>query len=337
MFNSFETTGIGSLPFLSPEEAVALVLEHCDIPFWPQLPKASFRELMVPQYSEGLPSVVIDSEAEKVYLEELSQQSLNRFYEAVSDGHLFPISREFARGFYAFEEALQKRGEKYRILKGQITGPLTFTLSIKLSDNRYIYFDEELREVALMLLQKKAQWQIERLSQYADKVLIFIDEPILTAIGSSSYLGVEPSEAERLLTETVQAIKQSGGISGIHSCGKAEWGMLMKTGVDVLNFDAYDYFDNLSIYTDDLKEFFQRGGYLAWGIVPTTEAINDVDLEKLKKILSEEIDKLTSTISEDLIISHSILTPSCGAGSRTEEEARKVFQLLKALSEEIRK
>ncbi len=55
MFSPFLTTGIGSLPHTDPEEACGLVLATFDIPFWPQLPKLSFRESMIPQFSEGMP------------------------------------------------------------------------------------------------------------------------------------------------------------------------------------------------------------------------------------------------------------------------------------------
>lgn len=334
MIKPFETTGIGSLPFTDADEAVRLVLAHCDIPFWPQLPHRTFKEFMVPQYTEGLPGIVVDTDREKVLVEQAGQDDLNRFYELYSAGEDFPISEEYSRGFYAFLDKI--KGRRFRVLKGQITGPLTFTLGLKDVEGRYIYFNEELREMASLLLQRKAQWQVKVLSAFAEKVIIFIDEPILSAIGSSSYLGVESAEAERLLRDTVEAIHSVDGLAGIHCCGKADWGMLIRTGVDILNFDAYDYFETLQIYTDDLDGFFKRGGYLAWGIVPTTGAIQNERLEVLKERLLGRLNDLSSKIHEDLIINHSILTPSCGAGSRTKEEARKVFSFLKSLGETMR-
>jgi hypothetical protein len=336
MFAPFTTTGIGSLPFRDPEEAASFSLQACDIPFWPQLPLISFRELMVAQYSEGLPGVRIDEVKERVFIEAVDQDELNRFYERVGEDADFPISSNYAKGFYAFMEHLERTDKRYRCLKGQITGPLTFTLSIKLPDGRYLYFDEEMREIATLLLQRKASWQIKELSRYAEDVVIFIDEPILTAIGSSSYLSVSSDEVERLLTETVSVINESGGIAGIHSCGKADWGMLMRTGVQIINFDAYDYFDNLRIYESQLNEYLHRGGYLAWGIVPTTEAIKEADSQAIKDILLKEIRTLSENIPEETIMSRALLTPSCGTGSRTTEEAKKVFAILKEISGELK-
>ncbi|VAX33029.1 hypothetical protein MNBD_NITROSPIRAE02-927, partial [hydrothermal vent metagenome] len=77
-------------------------------------------------------------------------------------------------------------------------------------------------------------------------------------------------------------------------------------------------------------------GYLAWGIVPTTGAIQNERLEVLKERLLGRLNDLSSRIPEDLITKHSILTPSCGAGSRTEEEAKKVFSFLKSLGETMK-
>ena len=58
---NFEATGIGSLPFKDSKYACRLILENFkSIPFWPQLPKRSYREHMYCQFVEGLPGVVID-------------------------------------------------------------------------------------------------------------------------------------------------------------------------------------------------------------------------------------------------------------------------------------
>ena len=333
MFSPFSTTGIGSLPFLEPEEAVELVFKGCDIPFWPQLPRRSFREFMIPQYSEGFPGIREDLTKEEVYLSEITQDALNAFYEAAAEDRDFPLSPDYARGFYAFEDSL--KGRHLETLKGQITGPLTFSLGLKDSEGRYIYFNEELREVAIMLLSLKARWQIKRLMAFAERLIIFIDEPILSALGSSSYLGVSEQEALRLLASVVDAIHSDGALSGIHCCGKADWAMVIKSGVRIVNFDAFDYFDAFRVYDKEIAEFIEKGGIIAWGVVPTTEAINTVDVGMLKDKLLYQIKELSKVVSEERLINQSLITPSCGAGSRSPEEAEKVFDLLASLKEAV--
>jgi hypothetical protein len=333
MFDPFLTTGIGSLPFTDPDEAVQLVLHHCDIPFWPQLPACSFREFMIPQYSEGFPGIDMDTQEKNIVISP-DEHSLSKFYEIYSGSDDFPISESYAHGLFAFFRHLE--GKNFSCLKGQVTGPLSFSLSLKDSDGRFIYFNEELREISSLLLQRKAQWQVRALSRFAGKVIIFIDEPILTAIGSSSYIGVESSEVERLLRDSVSAIKSAGGIAGIHCCGKADWGMVIRTGVDILNFDAYDYFHTLKIYAEEVGAFLERGGYVAWGIVPTTEAIQTENPEDLLKMLRADLKELSTKAPADLIWKNSLLTPSCGAGSRSVDETRKVFTLLQSIGREMK-
>ncbi|MCL0051806.1 hypothetical protein M1M97_03990, partial [Thermodesulfovibrionales bacterium] len=61
----------------------------------------------------------------------------------------------------------------------------------------------------------------------------------------------------------VSAIEDAGGISGIHCCGRADWPMVTRSGIRIISFDAYEYFDTLAIYHEDIKDFLERGGYLA--------------------------------------------------------------------------
>jgi methionine synthase II (cobalamin-independent) len=324
------TTGIGSLPHTDAREAVGLVLKSFDIPFWPQLPKRSFRELMIPQYSEGMPCVRVDPEGQSVRFER-NEEEIARFYEGYTEEARISVSEDYARGFYEFLKALKGRR---RLLKGQITGPLTFSLGIKDSGGRLLYFDEELREICLMLLKAKARWQVEALGPYADGVIIFIDEPVLSALGSSAYLGVSRQEALRLLSECAEAVEAAGGIPGIHCCGRAEWPLVMETGVRILNFDAYEFGDTIGIYPEETRAFLEKGGILAWGIVPTTEMIRTETEDSIRRLFDERLETLARLLPVDLLRRQIMLTPSCGTGSLSVDEALKVFQLLMRLKEE---
>ena len=329
----YSTTGIGSLPHRDPEEAVELCLKHFDIPFWPQLPSLGFRETMIPQYTEGMPGLRIDEAKGSVTIVR-DEEEIARFYETMTGQSKSAISEDFARGLHAFMAATEGRG--FETLKGQITGPLTFTLGIKDADERPIYFDEELRELALMLLAAKARWQVDLLRSRAGRVIIFIDEPILSALGTSSYVGVDPLEAHRLLGETARAITQSGAIPAIHCCGRAEWPLVMDSGIDIMNFDAYEFGKTLAIYPEEVTAFLRAGKLLAWGIVPTTEAINRETPESLHAMFNKTMQRLSAAgIPEELLRENIVLTPACGAGSLSEQEAQRVFETLGSLKEAI--
>lgn len=331
MFAPFTTTGIGSLPHRDPVEACNLVLNSFDLPFWPQLPQLSFRELMIPQYSEGIPFIKIDEGRQTIWIERDGDDSLERFYETYTEDLKLPVSESYAQGLHTFLKVI--KGIYFAILKGHVTGPLTFTLGLKDNKGRLVYFDEELREISLLVLKSKIRWQIDALKPFAENIIIFIDEPVLSALGTSSYLGVNPEEALRLLKETSDAVKKAGGIPGIHCCSKADWPLVINCGISIISFDAYDYLETIALYPAEFTEFLRSGGYLAWGIVPTTDAIREADTRSIKKRFDQGVDILSKNIPSDLLLSKIMLTPSCGTGSRSVEETEKVFRTLGELKE----
>lgn len=331
MFRPFSTTGIGSLPHTASDDACMLVLETFDIPFWPQLPRSSFLEWMIPQYSEGMPFIKVDSAKESIFIKRDASDELERFYETCADDCRIAMSEDYARGLHAFFRII--KGRRFKSIKGQVTGPLTFTLGLKDSDDRLVFYDEELRQISLMTLQAKARWQIDQLRPYAENVVIFIDEPILSSIGSSAYLSVSREETLRLLIETVSAIRDAGGIPGIHCCGNADWSLVIESGVEIISFDAYGHTGTLAIYHNEIAGFLDKGGYLAWGIVPTTDEIKKESPESIIDRFSDCLNILSKHIPQDILLSQIIITPSCGAGSRTIQETIKIFQLLLRLKE----
>lgn len=331
MIKPFSTTGIGSLPHRDPEEACNLILKTFDIPFWPQLPMLSFLEWMIPQYSEGMPFVSIDASTETVVVDRDKSDELERFYEACGDQARIAISDDYAKGLHVFLRTV--RGKRFEWIKGHVTGPLTFTLGLKDREGKLIYFDEELRQVSLMLLQAKARWQIDQMRPHAENIFIFIDEPILSALGSSTYLSVSREETLRLLSDLASTITEAGGTPGIHCCANADWVLAIESGAKLISFDAYHYFENLAIYHREVRTFLEGGGYLAWGIIPTTDEIAKETPESVVDAFSNRLKALSAHIPQEILTSQSLLTPSCGTGSRSVEETIKIFQLLMRLKE----
>jgi hypothetical protein len=329
------TTGIGSLPHQDADAAVAFALDcGCDLPFWPQLPRRDMREWMVPQYAADLPGLRLDAEAKRFWIEEGPGfvESLTALYERLLDpAASFALSRDHARGWYAFLDALEAGRDKPRFLKGQITGPLTFSLGLNRADGKPIYADAQLRDAAVRVLAAQAAWQVGTLCDHAgEEVVVFVDEPILSALGTPAYLNVGPGDAVEPINEVVRAIHEAGGMAGIHCCGNADWGTVLSSEVDIVNFDAWNYFDTLLIYAEAVGAFLERGGRLAFGIVPTDDQIADVGEGQIADRLDEQVSALVARgLREDRVRRQALLTPSCGCGSRSEAETEKVFGLLR--------
>jgi hypothetical protein len=108
-------------------------------------------------------------------------------------------------------------------------------------------------------------------------------------------------------------------------------------GVDILNFDAFEFGESITMYPGAIKELMDRGGAIAWGIVPTSEKVNNQTIEGLTLKLNGIIDQLaTQGIDKQKLLEQSIVTPSCGTGSLKPETAEKVFSLTAALSSHLK-
>ena len=248
----------------------------------------------------------------------------------------FAISAEYAAGLHAFLAAAESRS--WNAVKGHVTGPITFAMGISEAGKEMLYADHDLRDAAVKLLTRKAQWQIGQLKTFSDNIIIFVDEPVLAAFGSSAYIGISAEDVVALESELFEAIRAAGGLSGIHVCGNSDWNVIIKTGVNILNFDAYAFGPRLSLYSKDVTGLFERGGHIAWGIVPTTpEELRRATCASLVERFRTNVRALTAKgLAESLVLERSILTPSCGCGSLSIPEAEKVFALLRELHTALR-
>jgi len=346
----FLATGIGSMPFDDPGHGIDILLSSVpNAPFWPQLPKKGLHEQMEIQFCEGMPGAVIDAAKGRLYFDTAGDYSeeLGDFYgtylaamapeEGNGDCSTLAISPGFSAGIPALEERLQQLGRRLPFVKVQITGPCTFCLTVVDENKRAIYYNEEFRDMIVKALAMKCRWQIQKFSPYADKIICFIDEPILSAFGSSTYVAVKREDVVALLTEMIQAVHADGAIAGIHCCGNTEWSIPIDAGVDIVNFDAFQYGETIAMYPDHVKDHLKRGCMLAWGIVPTSTAIREQTVDGLIGRMEAGMDLLAAKgIDKRLIAEQALITPSCGTGSMIPADAERVFHLTGALSREMK-
>lgn len=348
MKEKFLATAIGSFPHDEAKKAVDLILETIpQAPVWPQLPKIGLTEQMEIQYSEGMPRTVVDAEKNRLYFDTSGDYSeeLAVFYEAYmnateGDGDLSPfaISQDFSRGIYELEFRLSQAGGKYPFVKVHTTGPCSFSLTVVDEHKRAVYYNEEFRDVVVKALSMKCRWQIRKFAPFAEKIICFIDEPILSAFGSSTYISVKRDDVIVLIREMVDAIHAEGGIAGVHCCGNTEWPILIEAGVDMLNLDAYVFGHTIALYPDAVNQFILRGGLIAWGIVPTSVKVREENVASLETRFDALVENLSkkSGLSKDMILSHAVITPSCGTGSMSVDDAERVFRTLYELSSHLK-
>ena len=345
----FLSTAIGSMPFADPEYAVGISFSTLDVPVWPQLSYFGLNEQMEIQYSEGIPRIIIDREKDRMYFDTTGDYSeeLAEFYEVyieamdpddgTGDCSQLSISPDYSKGIYAFEKKLKENGEKLPFVKVQTTGPCSFALTIVDENKRAIYYNEEFRDIVVKAIAMKCRWQIQKFQPFAEKVICFIDEPILSAFGSSTYLTVTREEVVGLLSEVIDAVHTDDALAGIHCCGNTEWSILIDAGVDIVNFDAFEYGETIAMYPDAVKKHLEKGGMLAWGIIPTSTAIREQTVDTLEAKFEGVMDNLAAQgIDIQLIREQAVITPSCGTGSMDPGDADKVFEMTAALSSRMK-
>ncbi len=346
---AFLSSAIGSMPFDDIDYAIDLSLSTLDAPIWPQLSHFGLNEQMEIQYSEGMPRIVIDREKRRMYFDTSGDYSedLAAFYEAYltamdpdegnGDCSALAISPEFSKGIYALESRLKSQNKKLPWLKVQTTGPCSFALTIVDENKRAVYYNDEFRDVIVKALAMKCRWQIQKFRPFAENIICFIDEPILSAFGSSTYVSVTREDVVALLNEVIEAVHADNAMAGIHCCGNTEWSILMDAGVDIVNFDAFSYGDTIAMYSDHVKKHLETGKILAWGVVPTSVAIREQTVESLEIHFEKVMDNLAGKgIDKQLIMEQAIITPSCGTGSMAIADAKKVFEITDALSKRMK-
>ena len=347
-----ECMAIGSLPHFCVQDAMSLVREcFPHIPFWPQLAKVSKNEDMIYQFLENMPAFFADEQNAKSFMDAEYDDFCTDFeqffleYEEIINDFNSPVIEKYAisnKNSSSFQEFLKiVKDTKPLFAKGQIVGPFTLATTLVDKNGRCVYYDEALREVVLKTLTIKALWQIKQIKNTSPETtpIIFIDEPSISQLGTSAYLTISQQEIIDMLAEITSVLKSAGAMSAIHCCGKCDWTVPVKAGVDIINLDAYSFAQNLSVFHKSIAEFLANNGKIAWGVVPTLdkEALEKADINLILDKFQNAVNYLTKKgIDEKLIIDNSIITPSCGAGALSVELAEKAMRLTKNVSDSLK-
>lgn len=337
-------TAVGSLPHTDPGRAVNLIESSLRLaPHVPQLPRLDLREQMWTQFVENLPCFVLDTDNLNYYFDTSgdSMTAVEAFYEnylAVVDGRsadYFQIGPRFGGGIRTFFESAEKRPQKLPFAKTQVTGPLSFGMTVTDETRKPIFYHSVFRDVIVKGMGLKALWLIEQCKRIAERVIVFFDEPSLSAYGSSAFLGVSKTDVVATLTEVMEMVLDRGGVPGIHCCGNTDWGMLMETPVRIINFDAVDYMHTMGIYASELAKFIGRGGVLAWGAVPNTERVLEENTAIVYGRLRDGLDVLErSGVDRGALQERVIITPACGCAGLNESTTEAVYGLLSQIERE---
>ncbi len=328
-------TGIGGLPHTDPVQACDDVLSiFSEFPYIPTLPNRALLEGIVFNDSEQLPGRIIRED--RLLFDSTKDQTsaMEKVYMDFVEGDFasYGFHKEYAS---AFIEMMTRKVPTAQVLKCQVTGPVTFGMQVVDVNKRPIYYDAQLADVLSKMIALKARWCEEamRKNTSAVETLVVLNEPYLASLGSS----VIPVDQETVRSGWSDIASMVTGGLGVHCCSNTDWEFVISLDPSVISLDAYATATEFLLYADTLVSYMERGGVIAWGIVPSeqkifaTETVDSL-YEKYLAIRTQ----LCTRMPEKLFDAQSLITPSCGIRFADRDESVNIMKATDEISRRIR-
>jgi hypothetical protein len=326
-----------AVPYKDMEKTIQVVLKN-----FPEAPCLPVMTRSIRWALEGIPCLVFDRQRREVFLDPSAgkEGELLEFYDSYEAGDLdyFAFTRENAPWFHALIETLEEsRPDELRWVHFENLGPILMADVIKQPDGKSSFQDETLRDILIKATNMKSKWLIKKIRDSVPGIEVITGHAETTLVNFTSAGGTGSKE------EIVAAI--NSGFEGldcvkwVHCCANIDWSLLTDSDIDVINFDAFQHSDRLALYYKEIKAFLDRGGMLAWGIVPV---INEVFLKEsvdsLVKRLEEGISLFVEQgIDEELLAASSWVVPSCETVMMTPELSDRALSTTREISRIMRK
>jgi len=296
-------------------------------------------ESMYVQYSEGLPGAVVDGSAQTIYFrgDEALAGELEAFYQALVDEDVerFAISPRYALGLHLFLESVPRLGgQRPKWVKGQVTGPFSFAMTVTDENKRSLAYNPELYEVAVQGMAMKARWMARKLREVAENALVVLDEPYLCAFGSA-FVNVPRNDVIAAIDAGwPPSIRRGPGRVALLWQHRLVAGVLDRSGRG--QFRRLRIFSGLSLYPAELSSFFAEGRRAELGIVPA-HANGDLDPHTLLAALDQRVEQLAAKgMDRGALYRQALLTPSCGLATESVESADRLVDTLAEVSNLVR-
>jgi hypothetical protein len=328
-------TGVGALPHADPAEACEDVLAiFPEFPYVPTLPDRGQRESIVFNDSEQMPGRLIRDD--RLLYDSMTDNTaaMEQVYRDYVEGNYaaYGLHKEYASGFI---EMMTRDISPAKVLKCQVTGPVTFGMQVVDAGKRPIYYDAQLADMLSKMIALKARWcevEMKEKTGVAETVVV-LNEPYLASLGSS----VVPLDKELVRNgwEDIAALVEGG--LGIHCCSNTDWEFVMDLQPSVISIDAYTTAKEFLLYADAIVTYMEQGGVVAWGIVPAEYRIFATETpDRLHERYLAIRTQLCTCMPEHLFDSQSLITPSCGIRFADRRGAVSIMQTAAEISRRIR-
>lgn len=309
-FEAGWATSIGGLPHRDPHAAAAFVLLHQpDLPAAPTLPMRSPLEGMLTQGLWGVPGIAFDANGDfEVDLDALDPEA--------------PLADNARQGdpFVGINVFLDAVAGRTAPIKLQLTGPVTLGLALTMhgvaADHAFRVALHAVKEhgAALVAAAKKAAPDAP--------LVIFLDEPALVGTSQSGF----PLDTNGIIDLVSGAIAslEDHAVTGVHCCGEADWKAILMAGPHVLSMPVGH---GATQAAGAISVFVERGGWIAWGAVPTSAPVGEHAGIYWKTLSSQWCELVRNGADPVLIRRQSLITPECGLALHGETQAEHVIKL----------
>ena len=300
------TTAMGIMPHNDVDRALELALS-LDIPFWPQLPNVSIYEDMYVQASQNFPGIAIDFDKERLAFNTVRfEQELDEYFVNMESPETFALTTEYSTVFHKF---LSRELQGYKVIRGQMTGPVSFGFKVLDESLKPIIYNEEVRGILFDFMQRKVNVQYQELKEKNPSAFVWLDEPGL----GYAFSGLSGYNEQQVKEDYHNFIQGLEGPKGLHLCADVNLPYLLELGVEILSFDAYQIKFMPKEYASSVADFIKRGGVISWGIIPTESTILATQTpETLAKLVTEywEVVAQNTDLSAKQIAEQALVAPA---------------------------
>jgi len=314
-------SAIGSLPHRQVDAAVAVAMAACpDLPAAPSLPARDPREGMLSQAAWGMRGVEVGPDGALTIVGDLDPADPFGDEAAGVDGPAFA-------GVRAFLDANRHRAAPIKL---QLTGPVTLGLALveagAPADIAFAAASAAVAQRAAALLGEAL-----RTAPLAPQVA-FLDEPGLVALSRPGF-PLPTDDALDLVSRALAAV-EAYAVTGLHCCADTDWRLALDTGPQILSLPVSP---SIVEHAGALGVHLDRGGWVAWGAVPTHRPVGDSS-DRLWRTLSDTWCQLVQRGCDPLRLrEQALVTPECGLATHDPLQAEHILALTVDLAERVRR
>lgn len=272
------TTGylhVGDLPYESIKSVTAMEAKlYKDIPFLACLPKISICESLEERTLINIPGIFKDGN--KIVLKTgflKYNEDISYLNKACNNYKTVNLEEYACEDLFLekFCQIIKKFKSPYACVN--ILGPFTVSQILRTGAKEQALVDKNYKKLFTQAVCVKGFWAICKIKEYCPDTIpiIILEEPMFNQFGmlKREDEDVTAENVTKMFEIVVSKLKSAGAMVGIQCMDKCDWSIPIKSGVDLISYDAYNNPNNLCIYSEIVTSFLQKGGLINWGIVPT--------------------------------------------------------------------